>query len=155
MVVPLVQLMRLPLRVPRLVWPSYPFAAAALRDNPTICLATARGRRYISGTVSGLSQPVNYGPLAIRTGLDSIRLCLPMVRPVTKSIMSIRVIPPGCSPPVAYTQAESISAWLTVAFILLARILTVETMVPYRFRNYGVWGALGTVAGGEVVGAWQ
>lgn len=133
----------------------YPFSAAVLTDNATICLATARGKKYVSGTVSGrfpASEIWAFG----HPHWGAFNTILP---PNSASCYEINNVNPSNS-----SGLFSTSSWHTggvnigladgsVHFISESIDCGNYGVIPNR--NYGVWGALGTVSGGEAPGQWQ
>jgi prepilin-type N-terminal cleavage/methylation domain-containing protein/prepilin-type processing-associated H-X9-DG protein len=133
----------------------YPFAAAALRDNPTICLATARGRRYISGTVSGTFPASELWAFGHPhwAGFNTI------MPPNGPSCYEINNVNPSNSSGL-FSASSLHTGGINICMAdgsvhFISENIDCGNYGALPLRNYGVWGALGTVAGGEVAGSWQ
>lgn len=128
----------------------YPFNATTLMNTPTLCLATAAGGKYISSTVSGTFPASEIWAFG-HPHWGGFNTILP---PNGPSCYEINNVNPSNS-----SGLFTVSSWHTggvnvcmadgsVHFISDSIDCGNYGVAPNR--NYGAWGAMGTVNGGEV-----
>ena len=130
----------------------YPFNVAALTNDPTICLATARGKKYISGTVSGTFPASEIWAFGHPhwAGFNTI---LP---PNSASCYDLANVNPSNASGL-FSLSSRHTGGVNVCFAdgsvhFMSDSIDCGNYGVAPNRNYGVWGALGTVSGGEVGG---
>lgn len=128
----------------------YSFAATALRDNPTLCLATARNKRYISGTVSGVFPASEIWPFG-HPHWGGFNTILP---PNSASCYQGGVNPSNASGIFSLSSHHPGGAMVCMADGSVHFVTETIDCGNYGVlpnRNYGVWGALGTISGREPI----
>lgn len=132
----------------------YNFTTAALQDNPVLCLATAVNKRYIAGTVSGTFPASELWPFGHPhwAGFNTI---LP---PNGPSCYQGALNPSNASG--LFSVSSQHPGGVNVCMADGSTHFVSESIDCGNFgalptRNYGVWGALGTINGTEVVGEWR
>lgn len=128
----------------------YSFTTTSLDNNPAICLATAQNGRYISGTVADWTAGNLWSFGHPHWGAFTTRLP-----------------PNGPSCYEGSSNPSNFSGIFTVSSYHPGGVMVCMADCSVRFignsidagnygaapnRNYGVWGALGTINGGEAVG---
>jgi prepilin-type N-terminal cleavage/methylation domain-containing protein/prepilin-type processing-associated H-X9-DG protein len=132
----------------------YPFATIALDANPTICLATARGKKYISGTISGRFPADELWAFGHPhwAGFNTI---LPPNSPSCYDLNNVN--PSNASGLFSLSSLHTGGVNVCMAdgsVHFMSETIDCGNYGVAPNRNYGAWGALGTVSGGEV-SAWQ
>lgn len=127
----------------------YPYTTAALDANPTICLATAAGKFYTSGTIS-TTFPADELWAFGHPHWGGFNTILP---PNGPSCYDLNNVNPSnasglFSASSLHTGGVMIGMGDGSVHFISDSIDCGNYGVPPN-RNYGVWGALGTIAGGE------
>lgn len=131
----------------------YSYTTAALAANPTICLATAQGKKYISGTVSGTFPASEIWPFGHPhwAGFNTI---LP---PNSPSCYEGAVNPSNASGLFSLSSRHTGGVNVCMAdgsVHFIGETIDCGNYGVAPLRNYGAWGALGTVAGDDIAN-WQ
>ena len=133
----------------------YPFTTASLDANPTICLATAAGKKYISGTISG-TFPADELWAFGHPHWGGFNTILPPNGPSCYDLNNVN--PSNASG--LFSVSSLHTGGVTIGMADGSVHFISETIDCGNYgvaptRNYGIWGSLGTIAGGEVSSNWQ
>lgn len=132
----------------------YSYTTASLAANPTICLATARGKKYISGTVSGTFPASEIWAFG-HPHWAGFNTLLP---PNSPSCYEGALNPSNASGLFSLSSLHTGGVNVCMADGSVHFISETIDCGNYGVSpnpNIGAWGSLGTVSGGEVAANWQ
>ena len=128
----------------------FSFAAATLDANPAACLATAQNGRYISGTVADWTAGNLWSFGHPHWGAFTTHL--PPNSPSCYEGGATPAISRASSPSAAIHPGGAMVAMADGSVRFITNDIDCGNYGATPNRNYGVWGALGTINGGEAVG---
>ena len=129
----------------------YSFSATSMDNNPAVCLATAQNGKYISGTVADWTAGNLWAFGHPHWGAFTTRL--PPNSPSCYDGGSNPSNWSGIFSPSSFHPGGVLACMADGSVRFINQSIDCGNYGAAPNRNYGVWGALGTINGGETVGS--